>query len=116
MSKKAAEFWKRSVKALHTARRNVTEDPDAGANRAYYAAVHRDLVNAGVWPKELGAAYSSLVESRKAADYGGLLHVSGEEAKAGIRAAEDILRAVHELNPGLFALVPPCSPQGIEPE
>ena len=44
------------------------------------AAVHRDLVKPGIWPKELGAGFSRLAEARSTADYGQAEHVCPEEA------------------------------------
>lgn len=44
------------------------------------AAMHRDLVKAGRWPKTLGADYSGLRELRTTGDYGGGERVSPEEA------------------------------------
>jgi uncharacterized protein (UPF0332 family) len=90
----------RAETTLKGARVLVGIDPDGAASRAYYCAfnavsalfahqgrtfvkhkavetaVHRDLVLAGVWPRELGADYSFLHRLRDAGDYGGEAHVS----------------------------------------
>ena len=79
MTAAAMDFWERAKDALHVARHDVELSPDAAASRAYYAAfygvsahftmegrsftkhsaveaaVHRDLVRAGIWPKKEGA-------------------------------------------------------------
>ena len=123
MNELAADFWDRANKALLVARNLLSLDPDAAASRAYYCAlyavsahfalrgrtfkkhsaievaVHRDLVKAGIWPTELGASYSMLVELRSTGDYGTLDHVSDDEARRTLQAAGDILRAVSQANP-----------------
>ena len=61
---------------------------------AVEAAVHRDLVKSGRWPAELGKHYSDLSELRTTGDYGGLEHVTAEDAQAAVRMAQAILDAV----------------------
>ncbi len=61
---------------------------------ALEAAVHRDLVLTGIWPKQLGADYSYLARLRKAGDYGGQMRVSEESAAQAANAAERIVAAV----------------------
>ena len=126
MNELAAGLWERANKALVVARNLVSLDSDAAASRAYYcafyavsahfalrgqtfsrhssaeAAVHRDLVKAGVWPEELGAKYSMLVELRGTGDYGTLDHVSNEEAVDAVQAAGEVLDAVAVANAGTF--------------
>ncbi|MFO7897637.1 MAG: HEPN domain-containing protein [Planctomycetota bacterium] len=104
MSELAEGFWERAQKALQVARSVLSLHPDTAASRAYYAAfyavsahfagagrtfkkhsaleaaVHRDLVKPGTWPRELGARYTMLIELRRTGDYGTLEHVSAEEA------------------------------------
>jgi uncharacterized protein (UPF0332 family) len=101
-------------------------DPDTAASKAYYsafyavsalflvegrsftrhaaveAAVHRDLVNTGVWSKELGKQYSRLFESRLVGDYGGALHVDHKHAVAAINDAREVLRAISMMKPDVF--------------
>ncbi|OGG51980.1 MAG: hypothetical protein A3F84_15290 [Candidatus Handelsmanbacteria bacterium RIFCSPLOWO2_12_FULL_64_10] len=120
-------LWSRAIQALRTARSTVSTDPDAAASRAYYAAfyavsalfalqgktfskhsaveaaVHRDLVHAGVWPVDLGKDYSFLLQLRETGDYGGPTHVSGEEALESIEAARRILQAVRDTDPESFS-------------
>jgi uncharacterized protein (UPF0332 family) len=103
-----------------------THDPDGSASRSYYAAfyavsdlfalegktfkkhsavqaaVHRDLVKTGLWPKELGEAYSSLRETREVADYGGNFHVVEDLAETNLQIARSILEAAHRANNEIF--------------
>ena len=132
MSAYAADLWGRATKALLVARRVLSVDPDAAASRAYYAAfyavsahfalanrtfsrrsavetaVHRDLVQAGIWPKDLGAGYSRLVQLRARGDYGGTRHVSAESAEEAIAIAARVLNAVARANPDSFRLTDAC--------
>lgn len=123
--------WERALEAHRAAKAMVEEDlADSAANRAYYvafhavsalfalgersfnkhsgvsAAVHRDLVHAGLWPKELGDAYSELMAARQTGDYGGFEHVTSEEAEEAIELASRILEAVHAAHPDIFLLPP----------
>ena len=92
----AADLWERAKKALAVAKAVSTLDPDSAASRAYYAAfyavsarfalegktfrkhsaveaaVHRDLVKAGIWSTDLGQGYSRLSDTRSIGDYGEL--------------------------------------------
>jgi len=114
----AADMWRRAQKALIAAKAIQSIDPDSAASRAYYAAfyavsarfalkeqafrrhsgleiaVHRDLVKAGIWPAELGQAYSRLVEMRMTGDYGWDKHVSDMGATEAVEIATDIIAAV----------------------
>ena len=127
MNKEAVGFWNRAVRSLQTARLLLQVDPDSCASRSYYAAfyavsalfalngqtfskhsavesaVHRDLVRPGHWPKELGAAYSSLLALRATGDYGVLEHVSESQAEEAIQAVRRIFRAVHGAHPDVFS-------------
>lgn len=118
MSPEAADWWQRAVRSLRTAKKILDEDPDKAASTAYYAAfyavsalfsfegqffrkhaavkaaVHQRLVNSGRWPTDLGAAYTSLIDSRIVGDYGGAQHVSPDDALRAIEHAGAILRAV----------------------
>ena len=131
MKEFAESLWLRAQDALRVARHDLPVSPDATASRAYYAAfyavsasfarkgrtfrkhaaveaaVHRDLVKSGAWPRELGAGYSRLVEARSTGDYGQNTHVSPDEAAEAIEIAADIMRAVSKSTPDTF----PC-PEG----
>ena len=120
MKELSKALLERSEASLKGASALVTIDPDGAASRAYYCAfnaasaffaergntfikhkavetaVHRDLVLAGVWTRELGADYSFLHRLRKAGDYGGQMHVSEKSASEAVEAAERILTAVRK--------------------
>ena len=64
--------------------------------------MHRDLVEAGLWPQDLGRGFSDLVHMRDVGHYGGSEHVTPEEAKRAIEIAGRILRAVADANPDTF--------------
>jgi uncharacterized protein len=117
------DLWQRALQALRTAARLVEDDPDASASRSYYAAfyavsallafdqrsfakhtaveraVHRDLVKPGIWPVEVGAAFSWLVTLRTTGDYGGEQHVQPEDARAALERARLILGAAKDSAP-----------------
>lgn len=126
MKEEAKAFWERANLTLDSARSLLENDPDSAASRAYYAAfyavsglfalrdqsfskhsalesaVHRDLVRPGLWPPELGEAFSSLIEVRNTGDYGVLHHATRENAQAAVAAAARILEAVHAAHPEIF--------------
>mgnify|MGYP006307149887 CR=1 FL=1 len=101
--------------------------PDGSASRSYYAAyhavsalfflegrefskhgavrsaVHRDLVKQERWAEELGKSYDVLWNRRDWGDYGGLRHVTTEEAADAIERASRILEAVRTEHPELDA-------------
>jgi uncharacterized protein (UPF0332 family) len=130
--KKASEdLWSRALDSLNAARALLDISPDAAASRAYYtafyaassyfmyegrsfskhsaveAAVHRNLVRAGLLPNEVGAAYSKLIKLREVGDYGGGQHVSEPEARVSVQLAELFFRAIQEIHPVLQE--PPAS-------
>lgn len=72
---------------------------------AVEAAVHRDLVKAGVMSIEFGRDYSTLVRLRIVGDYGVSQHVSLEEAREAVECAARILKAIAKANP-FFVLDP----------
>jgi len=126
VSQEWEDFWQRAVEALRVAQREATLSPDASASRSYYAAfyavsalfavdgrtfrrhseveaaVHRDLVREGIWPKELGAAYTELLRLREVGDYGGGRHVIPHQAREAAKQAERILDTVSRQYPDHF--------------
>ena len=125
MKELSKAFLERAEAALMGARALVPIDPDGAASRAYYSAfnavsalfaeqertftkhkaietaVHRDLVLGGIWPQELGKAYSFLHRLRKSGDYGGEARVSEESAQKATEAADRIFTVVRgSLLPG----------------
>ena len=127
MTKAAADLWERAKQALRAAKHDMSISPDAAASRSYYAAfyavsawfvlqdkiyykhaaveaaVHRDLVKAGVMSAEFGDDYSKLVRLRVVGDYGVSEHVSPEEAAKALECATRILKPIAQANP-FFAL------------
>lgn len=126
MNADAADLWARALQALQTTALLLSVDPDAAASRAYYAAfyavsalfalqgktfakhaavrtaVRRDLVKLGLWPKDRGEDYSFLFKLRNTGDYGGGIHVSGDDAVEALTAARRICQAVHDADPTGF--------------
>ncbi len=126
MNELAADFWKAANEALIVARHDLEVSPKAAASRAYYAAfyaasglfavrgqvfrkhtaveaaVHRELVNTGLWEGELGESYSRLLRTRNLGDYRVDQAVTREDAEKAIQAAEAILRAVAKAQPDQF--------------
>jgi uncharacterized protein (UPF0332 family) len=126
MTQPAESLWGRAKTALRAANHVLPVSVDTAASQAYYAAfyaisamfalqgksfvkhtaveaaVHRDLVRAGIWPVELGQRFSDLVAARTIGDYGLEAHVSDEEALRAIRTAEDILKAIADAHPDAF--------------
>ena len=124
MKDRAIELWKRAKQAIQTSRHTLEHgDFDAAASRAYYAAfyavsalfclegrtfkkhtaveaaVHRDLINTGRWPKAIGPEWRSLQRLRDIGDYGGIERVSPEQARDAIVKASEILELVRQSCP-----------------
>lgn len=128
MNPEVASLWARARKALFVAEKTLSLDPNTAASRAYYAAfyavsarfarddwefvkhtavkaaVHRDLVNTGLWPAHLGQDYSNLASLRIRGDYGTEQEVTAALAAEGIEAARRILQAVSAEDPANFPL------------
>jgi len=125
MNEDSRLFWRHSENALRAAQQSLVIDPSTAGNRAYYAAfyavsalfaaegkmfrkhatleaaVHRELVNPGRWPTDLGAAYRKLHRLRGTADYDMSQFLSHDEAQEAIRLAERLVEAVRATCPGL---------------
>ncbi len=130
MNADAQTQWARAVRTLQTAELLVEADPDSAASRAYYAAfhavsalfaltgqeytkhsaleaaVHRDLVHAGLWNTALGQDYTFLAELRITGDYGGAKRVAAREAREAVLCARRILDAVRGGTAGVFTELP----------
>jgi len=127
MNVEAEDFWRRAREALRVARNDLAVSADACAVWAYYAAfyavsavfaldrrtfnrhsaveaaVHRDLIKEEGWSEDVGATYNRLNELRHIGHYGGMTHVTPEEAEQAIEMAEMIVRAVADAHPQEFA-------------
>ena len=114
-----AEAALASARAEHAAGR-----ADFAVNRAYYAAfyaakaamlkagkrftkhsamraaVHRDLVKAGMLPAEWGQAFDRLVENRQRADYVDLAYVEAEQVESRIADATGFVAEMRRIAAG----------------
>jgi uncharacterized protein (UPF0332 family) len=66
---------------------------------AVRAALHRDLIQAGLLPADLGQDYDFLLDLRETADYGGVAEASLTSASKAIEKARAILAALEPLLP-----------------
>jgi len=125
MKEYARAEWQRAHRTLNSGEQLSDTDPDSAASRAYYAAfhalnalfalrgqsfskhtairaaLHRDLIRTGQWGIELGRAYDFLIDMRETADYGGLMQVSPQSARAALEKAAGIIEAVRKTCPEL---------------
>jgi uncharacterized protein (UPF0332 family) len=124
----AEHFWRRPMEALASARQIVAISPDGAGSRAFYAvfhaasahfalegrrfkkhsaieaAVHRDLVHAGLLSEEAGERYSRLSRMRNTADYGGPQHIDIADAESAVEDARGFLQEIAALHPSEFKL------------
>jgi len=63
---------------------------------ALRSALHKDLINSGEWPIELGKDYDFLTNLREMSDYGDVARVSEQDAGRAVEAARRIIAASHE--------------------
>ena len=66
---------------------------------AVRATLHRDLIQSGTIPADLGRNYDFLLDLRETADYGGVAEASLASAKKAIEKARAILAALKTLLP-----------------
>lgn len=121
----AISEWGRALNSLKASEQLLSVDPDSSASRAYYAAfhavtalfalrdqeyskhaalrsaLHRELVNTGAWSAERGQDFDFLMDLRETGDYGGLRHVSKEDAESALQSARQILATVQNSCPAL---------------
>ena len=133
------ELWQRADEALQATGTLLKAGfADFAASRAYYAAfyaasalllsdgktfrshrgvlalIHRDYVNLSRLPAEMGRILSTLSDLRNIGDYGGLAHVSPEEADRARVEAQQFVEAVRFLLPE--GIVDTDSTNGATPE
>jgi uncharacterized protein (UPF0332 family) len=125
MKEFAAAEWQRALRTLQSAKQLAESDPDSAASRAYYAAfhaltalfalrgqtfskhaairaaLHRDLVQAGLLDAALGRDYDFLMDLREAGDYGGLTQVTTESANTATAKAAGFIEALRRTSPEL---------------
>ena len=121
MNEFARSQWTKAARALASAAAILDMDPDSAASRAYYAAfhgltavlarrglsftkhtavraaLHRDLIQVGLLPADLGRDYDYLLDLRETADYGGVAEASRASAAKAIEKAAAILVALEPL-------------------
>lgn len=121
MKEFAAAEWNRAHRALASGRKLVETDPDSAASRAYYAAfhaltaifalrgktfskhsavraaLHRELVLAGLLDKDRSRDYDFLMDLRETGDYGGLEQVTPDSAKTAAKKAAAFLEALRQM-------------------
>ena len=115
--------WAKAMRSIAAAEATLETDPDSAASRAYYAAfhgvtavlagrgleftkhtavraaLHRDLIQPGALPANLGRDYDFLLDLRETADYGGVAEASLASAKKAIEKARTILSSLEPLLP-----------------
>jgi len=113
----AGSQWQRARRIIQTSSMLVESDPESAASRAYYAAfhaltalfalrgqsfkkhtalraaLHRDLIKSGEWPRERGKDYDLLTELREASDYGEMARIIDQDARRAVEAAQRIIAA-----------------------
>ena len=123
MSEFARSQWAKAARAVASAAAILDMDPDSAASRAYYAAfhgvtavlayrglsftkhtavraaLHRDLIQAGLLAVDLGRDYDYLLDLRETADYGGVAEASRASGAKAIAKASAILAALEPLVP-----------------
>ncbi len=75
----------------------LSEGVELSKHSAVIASVHQRFVKTGRLDKEHGKALNWLFELRSIGDYGGVAHVSPQEAEQAIVAAEQFVGAVRSL-------------------
>lgn len=73
------------------------EGLELSKHSAVIASIHQWFVKTDKLDKEQGKALNWLFELRGVADYGGMAHVSPEEVKQAIEAAEKFIKAIKPL-------------------
>ncbi len=66
---------------------------------AVRVALHRDLIQTGLLPADLGRDYDFLLDLRETADYGGVAEASLGSATKAIEKARAIMAAIEPLLP-----------------
>src|SRR3972149_6614087 len=72
----------------------LSEGLEVSKHSAVIASIHQRYVKTGKLEKEQGKSLNWLFELRGVGDYGGTTHVSAEEVKQAIEAAEKFLESI----------------------
>ena len=107
--------WAKSKRSLAAAEATLDTDPDSAASRAYYAAfhgvtavlagrgmeftkhtavraaLHRDLIQSGAIPADLGRDYDFLLDLRETGDYGDYGDTFGGATRSVPEAGDPVL-------------------------
>lgn len=75
----------------------LNEGVELSKHSAVIASIHQRFVKAGKLSKEQGKDLNWLFELRSVGDYGGTVHVSGQQAEQAIRVAESFLQTIRSL-------------------
>lgn len=128
MNDLAERYWLRALTTLGVAKDIMDRDACSSVSRSYYAAfyavsgffalkgksfkkhqaieqaIHRDLIQTGHWPREMGKKFSYLLDLRGMADYIMSGELTPEMAAQAIADAEAIIRQVAKTEPDHFKL------------
>lgn len=77
----------------------LAEGLELSKHSGVIASIHREFVRTGKLSRVQGRDLNWLFELRSVGDYGGIAHVSGQQAGQAIQAARDFLFAVKALIP-----------------
>jgi uncharacterized protein (UPF0332 family) len=75
----------------------LNEDVELSKHSGVIASIHQRFVKSGKLSREQGKDLNWLFELRNIGDYGGIEHVSEQQARGAIKAAENFLNAVSGL-------------------
>jgi len=75
----------------------LSEELDFSRHSGVIAAIHQRFVKTGKLDKRYGKDLNWLFELRGVGDYGATIHVSDQDARKAIEAAEDFLSAIRSL-------------------
>ena len=75
----------------------LAEGTEVSKHSAVIAFIHQRFVKTGRLSKEQGKTLNWLFELRSVGDYGGTVHVSGEQVDQAIHAAEEFFSAIKSL-------------------
>jgi uncharacterized protein (UPF0332 family) len=78
----------------------LNEGLDFSKHSGVIASIHQRFVKTGKLQKEQGKDLNWLFEIRNVGDYGSTAHVSPEQAKRAVQAAEKFLEAIKDLIKG----------------
>lgn len=75
----------------------LSEGLEYSKHSAVISSIHQRFVKSGRLSREQGKQLNWLFELRSIGDYGGIEHVSGEQAEEPIAAAKEFVQVIQEL-------------------